>query len=99
MGAGVAVAADEEAAGEAEAELRSDDVDDTLIGALVSERRNTEFLAIGFELRDLGLSDLVDDRQREGTRGQAVQDDRPTAADHAESLLERLRGGGGYVPD
>ena len=71
---GVGVAADDGLAGLGDSLFRSDDVTDALVGALVAERGNAEFLAIDVELPDLRLGDLVEDGEVEGMRGARMVD-------------------------
>ena len=95
---GVRISADDGLAWLGEAHFRADDMDDPLMRALISERGDAELFAVVFELADLGLRDLVDDRERERMRRTRMVDSaerqvRPADGESAiAEALEGLRG-------
>jgi hypothetical protein len=98
VGGGVAVPADDRHAGQAEALLGPDDVDDALVGAGYALQLDAELLAVAGQRLDLLLGDLVGDRQRAVGGGHVVVDRgqgeiRPAHAAAAQpQALERLSG-------
>src|ERR1700689_4392809 len=67
MSRGVAVAADYGHAGLRQPKLGADHVDDALPFARQAVAADTEIAAIGFELRDLGGGDLIENREAAGS--------------------------------
>ena len=98
VGAGVRVAADDRGAGERQAELGSDDVDDALVSALHVIERHAELRAVLAERLDLPLRERVLDVELvlgrdvvvEGGEGQVGPAHRPLGEPEA---VERLRAG------
>jgi hypothetical protein len=80
MRTGVAVAADDGHAGLGDAELRADDVDDTLLAAADVEEFDAELLAVLAQRRDLPGCDLIDDVEAFRQRSRDVVIDGGNAA-------------------
>ena len=97
VGRRVGIAADDRHAGLRQAQLRSDDVDDPLVGRAEAVERDPELRAVLVELADLVGGHRVEDRQaaRVGRGGVVGRGDRQLGPAHREAALakpgERLR--------